>query len=723
MLEQIDIHGVATYVGPQQTLVGLRPVNFIYGANGSGKTTISRVIASPANYQSCSVRWAQNLALECLVYNRDFVADNFTSRMRGIFTLGQQDAAIIARIENARHEAATLQDDINRRRAVLETKNTELDELNNSFREEGWKTKLKHENVFKEAFQGVLNSKEKFAERLIKEDSENQAELKDLAELSERATTLFGPTKAHATLLQAPDGSRLVEIEAAPILAKRIVGKEDVDIGPLIKKLRNSDWVKAGLQYFHDDRCPFCQQDTDHAFREKIDEYFDEQYQAEIDVISGLIERYTALSDAALTHVEALISSGSDHLDIPLISRLHDTLQSSLSHNAQHLERKRKEPSAAVTLEPVATILKEIEDAVDAANIDVRRHNDLVDNLATERAALVMDVWRYILEENCLLLATYRGQRQNLVSAQQGLSQSIEAKTAEQRTKVTELRELEKSVTSVQPTVTAINQLLTSFGFRNFRLATAGENEVFYKIIRSDGSDAGETLSEGEKTFVTFLYFYHRISGSMSESGTRSNRIIVFDDPVSSLDSDILFVVSNLIRRVIVRACDPTSTIKQVFVLTHNIYFHKEVTFDPQRTGERRAFETFWVVRKGTGHSELVSHATNPVKTTYELLWQEVRDENRSNLTIQNTLRRILENYFHILGNVDKDDIVQLFEGEDQQVCNSLFSWINDGSHSAHDDLYLVCDDQTASRYLRVFKEVFEKANHGGHYEMMIRPR
>ena len=39
------------------------------------------VIASPANYQTCSVRWAQNLALECLVYNRDFVADNFAMAM------------------------------------------------------------------------------------------------------------------------------------------------------------------------------------------------------------------------------------------------------------------------------------------------------------------------------------------------------------------------------------------------------------------------------------------------------------------------------------------------------------------------------------------------------------------------------------------------------------------------------------------------------------------
>lgn len=32
----------------------------------------------------------------------------------------------------------------------------------------------------------------------------------------------------------------------------------------------------------------------------------------------------------------------------------------------------------------------------------------------------------------------------------------------------------------------------------------------------------------------------------------------------------------------------------------------------------------------------------NPIKTSYELLWAEVRNENRSNVTIQNTLRRIL---------------------------------------------------------------------------------
>jgi len=89
MLEQIDIHGVASYLGAPQSLTALRPVNYIYGANGSGKTTISRVIAAPADFQTCAVKWAQNALLECLVYNRDFVALNFTARMRGIFTLGQ----------------------------------------------------------------------------------------------------------------------------------------------------------------------------------------------------------------------------------------------------------------------------------------------------------------------------------------------------------------------------------------------------------------------------------------------------------------------------------------------------------------------------------------------------------------------------------------------------------------------------------------------------------
>ena len=86
-------------------------------------------------------------------------------------------------------------------------------------------------------------------------------------------------------------------------------------------------------------------------------------------------------------------------------------------------------------------------------------------------------------------------------------------------------------------------------------------------------------------------------------------------------------------------------------MLTHNIYFHKEVSYDRDRPASGcRNDETFWVVRKRDSFSSLHHYAFNPVKTSYELLWEDVRDTERANLTIQNTLRRIVENYLVVLG-------------------------------------------------------------------------
>ena len=69
------------------------------------------------------------------------------------------------------------------------------------------------------------------------------------------------------------------------------------------------------------------------------------------------------------------------------------------------------------------------------------------------------------------------------------------------------------------------------------------------------------------------------------------------------------------------QVCNGEGSAKQVFVLTHNIYFHKEVSFDSKRpaTGCRRE-ESFWVVRKRDGVSSVQRYEFNPVKTSYEML-------------------------------------------------------------------------------------------------------
>ena len=212
-----------------------------------------------------------------------------------------------------------------------------------------------------------------------------------------------------------------------------------------------------------------------------------------------------------------------------------------------------------------------------------------------------------------------------------------------------------------------------------------------------------------------------RLKGSNSESEITNNRVVVFDDPVSSLDSDVLFIVSSLIKGLFEDVRAENGYIKQIFVLTHNVYFHKEVTFNARRpTNGVMNEETFWVIRKAGLLSKAEKHTSNPIKTSYELLWAEVKKPDVSSLTIQNTLRRILENYFKILGGIDPDEICGKFDGKNKLICKSLFSWVNDGSHSVHDDLYVSNVDTTVETYLRIFKEIFEKTEHIAHYNMMM---
>ena len=112
----------------------------------------------------------------------------------------------------------------------------------------------------------------------------------------------------------------------------------------------------------------------------------------------------------------------------------------------------------------------------------------------------------------------------------------------------------------------------------------------------------------------------------------------------------------------------------------------------------------------------------NPIQSSYELLWQELKsDKVTSALTIQNIMRRIIQNYFKLLGKYRDDDLILKFNTkEEQEVCRSLFSWINDGSHSINDDLYIELQDRTIETYKKVFKDIFVLTNHEEHYKMMM---
>jgi predicted ATPase len=170
MIESIRIADIATYDSAPEIMDGLSRFNFLFGSNGSGKTTISRVIANEANFPTCQMVWKTGTKLQAMVYNLDFIEKNFNqcSELMGIFTLGEKNSETISKITAAKSELDELTKKIENLNIGLHGedgsggKKGELTELEAKFKDIFWLQKQKHDEKLSGAFEGFRNSAEKF---------------------------------------------------------------------------------------------------------------------------------------------------------------------------------------------------------------------------------------------------------------------------------------------------------------------------------------------------------------------------------------------------------------------------------------------------------------------------------------------------------------------------------------------------------------------------------
>ena len=724
MIESIRIENVPYFSESAEELSGLSKVNFLYGPNGSGKTTISRLIATADRVPSCAVKWENDRPLQTFVYNSDFVKKNFSQeKIKGIFTLGKDDIGIREKIEKIREDIAALDETVSYLKKALEGENgdggkeEERKNLESDFEETCWRQKTKHDEYFKPVFTGYMGARSDFKDKVLEESKSNAAEPKSFDYLRRKAEDIFGDDLSEIDPISPIGKAAILRHEKNPVLGKKIIGREDVDIGAMILRLGNSDWVKAGRDYFeknNDEACPFCQQKTPKAFAESLNEYFDETFEKDMAALGGLADSYETDSEEIREQILSIMKTGPGFLDVEAMETKKAALGQILEGNAKRIEEKKDRPSLEAALETVADVIAGMEGLIEGANTNITEHNKSVRNIDQERKKLTGQAWKYIVEDELKdSISSYKRNRDKLTEDIKEIKGKICSRREEIEEKNRQVNNLEKERTGIRHTVEEINSILSSVGFKSFSLAQAGEGD-FYRVVRNGGADAKETLSEGEERFVTFLYFYHLLKGSLSGGGAAPDCVVVFDDPVSSLDGEILFVISSLIKRVFEEIRKGEGNIKQAFVLTHNVYFHREVTYAAGKS------PTFWMVRKHGANQKLKKSGDNPIKTSYELLWAGVRDSESSPPgTIQNTMRRILEHYFKILGGMDKYKFCEEFEGEKKTVCNSLLSWVNAGSHHVVDDLHMSTNDSD-DLYRKVFREIFEKSGHIAHYDMMM---
>jgi wobble nucleotide-excising tRNase len=561
--------------------------------------------------------------------------------------------------------------------------------------------------------------KESFKNKLLSEFDTNTSLLQNIDNLKEKAKTIFGETPESIQLIKSIEFDKIIFIENEVIWTEKIIGKLDVDISGLIQKLNINDWVNQGRLYLQDDICPFCQNETiTESFKKQLEDYFDESFTTSIKKIEEFSDKYNRLTSNIineLTQIEA-------KLDIDKFSSYLKTLVSQINSNKILLIEKIKEPSRSIRLTSTKEQCDSIEKLIDNANVEIKNHNDIVVNFKTERSLLVQSIWKYIIEEEKTNINSYKSKIKGLDNGISNLTKDVDDKRNSYLNLNNEIKELTKNVTSIQPTVDEINKTLHYYGFDNFEIVPSVIDENHYQIKRENGKLAESTLSEGEITFITFLYFLQLAKGSTDKETITDERILVIDDPISSLDSNILFVVSTLIKDIIKNIKNNIGNIKQLLLLTHNVYFHKEVSFIDGRTMECNR-TNYWILRKNNKISSIQSfNMENPIKTSYQLLWNEIKNKDRNSIvTIQNTMRRIIENYFKMLGGYKDDYLIQKFTSkEEQEIFKSLICWINDGSHSISDDLFIESQDDTVDKYLKVFKDIFILTKHKGHYDMMM---
>jgi wobble nucleotide-excising tRNase len=731
MIEQITIKNIATFNAEGVQINNLKKVNFIYGANASGKTTISNFLHNQEDgkYNSCSIEWNNNIRFHILVYNKDFRERNFgKGKIAGVFTLGQATKEEKEEIEQKTETLKKIRDESAQKKTTKENQETQKKTLEDTFKETCW-TKIykKYENDFKEAFKGSINSKDNFKSKLLQEFANNQSLFVSIDELKEKAKTIFGGQPQHIDLISNIVFDRIIEIENDEIWNKIIVGKADVDIAKLINRLNINDWVNQGRNYLQEDEiCPFCQQKTiTDDFKKQIEQFFDETYLNEIKTLKDFKSEYETLTQNIINELNTLEQNQKNFkytkLDIDKFSSYLKTLTSQIATNKEYLTSKEKEPSRQFTLTSLKEQLELVTVLITTANNEIQRHNDIVTNFNTEKANLIKSVWKFIVESNRLDIEGFNRNKNGLETGITKLNGELETKRKEYKDLDDKIKKLNKNVTSIQPTIDEINRLLKAFGFLNFEIVKANE-DGFYKIQREDGSIADSTLSEGETTFITFLYFLQLAKGGVSEEKVNEERVLVIDDPISSLDSNVLFVVGSLIKEIIKDIKTDKGQIKQIILLTHNIYFHKEVSFIDGREKQNNKTH-YWILRKNDNVSAIQQfEQKNPISSSYELLWQELKNnEIKSCTTIQNIMRRIIEYYFKLLGKYGDDDLINKFTTkEEQDICRSLICWINDGSHSINDDLYIELQDLTVDKYKTVFQNIFNHTENKGHYNMMM---
>ena len=721
MISKIVLNGVASYK-KEAVLDTDKKVNLLYGLNGTGKSTFSEFLydRKGARFSQCSIEGlGENDTV--LVYSQKFVQDIFyePEGIHGIFTLSKGNANAQKVIDIASAEVKKLTE---QKRKIEEekTKNEQkyLGEIE-EYKKQVWKIKTEYtggDRVLEFCLDGLKGNKDTLFKHIISlEKPEGELDY-SVDDLKKAAQQLQGEAQSRQLLSKVL--INVGDIEQSELLSKVIVGNKNSSVASLIETLGNSDWVNTGIKYVHIDGekgvCPFCQQKTiTQNFLEQINAYFDESYNRDKSQIEQMISRYDAEIKKATDFFNAIKDDSFLEKNKAEIESLSANLISVSEHNLNTLREKAKTPSIQVSLQPINEIIESINSIIENANNEITLYNQRIADKKGFKSKIKDSFWYLMRKEYNSVIELYAANKKVYEQSVENVQKELQTKTSEINTNTALIEENRKKTVNIDEAVENIKNGLIDIGITDFTIEKYSEEEALYRLKRENlDEDVFKTLSEGEKMVISFLYFIELCKGESTAEKASNNKIVVIDDPISSLSHIYVFNIGRLIHNEFLR----TKKYDQLFILTHSLYFFYELTNTNHK--ERKETQKLFRICKNIESSYFENMKYEDIQNDYQAYWHIIKDEKQAPALIANCMRNVMEYFFNF---VEKQDFAQVFQRPELQENRYMAfnRYMNRESHSKGQNIFDIKEFNYDS-FREAFKKVFETEGYIDHYNKMM---
>lgn len=554
---------------PEDLPLGCRTV--IYGHNGSGKSTLSELLLSLAEGRcAVGVVWEDedkqrttvgaggaSPASSLAVFTRKWVEANLSDFLDGdsasaIVTLGRE--AIDAKEEEARleEEIKLLQgdaDEAEKLRKAADGKVEKLarelqDRIISELKEFDYVHFTKHRYSIPKVQDDLRRYKGEFP------DSNAHAEaLKRLAE------------GAPAPVTEVPASPASVAGSLAGLSELLVLTPTRVAIAALEGSPTAQTWVERGLDLHEGlDYCLFCAGAIGSERRDQLARHFDESWLqirgSARDLLAAVTRERQALV-AWHTALPATTSLASELRPVyaDAVKRAKEEVEErigALEAVEGALDAKVADPSATpgapdwsvLKRAPALTVIAQV---VNEHNDQVRRHTEVT----AERKRTVLD---HLVGSRSVTFRDLEEQAKNC--AERSSTSKTSAGLAERR--LEEVRRAQFTTKDMADTLT--RDLARVYGKEHLSVAVTADGKS-YACRRGD--KPGTNLSAGERTTLSLLYFLRKLEDERVPGGDPSQRIVVIDDPSSSLDREALFATHQWL-------IDTLKGFGQCIILTHD---------------------------------------------------------------------------------------------------------------------------------------------------------